>query len=106
MIAAMSAILNFNSGAEKCLEVMTDLGIPSGQAVQYKLNMKTRKRVAKAQRKSTEKAKHHRQVVQEAKSKEEERIKEREGVTYSSGHFDDDIQPVSQQLRRGRKRKK
>ena len=81
----MSAILNFNSGSNVCLEVMTNAGLLPGKTAQQKFMKKTLKRVKKVQHKSSKKAKHHRQVVQEVRSREEERRKQAEGVTYSSG---------------------
>lgn len=85
--AAASAILHFHKGAESRKEVMERLGIPAGSHTSHSVNIKDTKRLQKADKQATIKEKKRRQGLQLARTRREEALREKEGVSYESGGF-------------------
>lgn len=90
-IAVTSAILRFNNGASVRREVMTRVNMFTGIANIAGSAKKDKARVKAAIKKSTDKEKKHRQKIREAKIREQEKQTRKEGQTYSSGTYDDDV---------------
>ncbi len=103
-IALTSAILRFNVGAGAREDVMKTVKIHKTTAVQAGSKKKDITRVKSAIRKSTETQKRARQKVREAKHAEEERLKQKEGTTYSAGAYDDDVMVASARPKRQKRK--
>ena len=94
-IATGSAVLQFNVGASGKHAIMNNLGIPSGTHTEEGSNKKDRRRIAQSSSRLKQKFKRARQVIRQAKLKEDERLKRLEGVTYESGAFNEENQGPS-----------
>ncbi|XP_032225581.2 uncharacterized protein LOC125561399 [Nematostella vectensis] len=85
--AAASAVCHFHGGAASREKVMESLLIPAGSHTKQGSLLKDRKRVQKADRQVSEKAKKKRQATQMRRVRREEALRSAEGVTYESGAF-------------------
>ena len=89
--AVGSAILQFNVGATGRHAVMDALEIPGGIYTNIGSIRKDRKRIKNSLTRIQMKFKKARQVIRQAKLREEERIKNLEGTTYESGAFNEEF---------------
>ena len=94
-VATGSAVLQFNVGATGKHALMDDLGIPSGTHTEHGSNKKDQRRIAQSSARLRQKFKRARQVIRQAKLREEERLKRLEGVTYEAGAFNEEDQGPS-----------
>ena len=89
--AVGSAILQFNVGATGRHAVMNALEIQGGIHTNIGSGRKDRKRINNSLTRVQMKFKKARQVIRQAKLREEERIKNLEGTTYKSGAFNEEF---------------
>ena len=86
--AAASAVLAFNGGAERQVQLQSSLGTPiSGSLVKTFLK-RDKRRVKKSQKAADTKQKKKRAVMmKQLRVKREEALREKEGTTYEAGAF-------------------
>ena len=85
--AVASAVCHFHRGAESRKRIMDKLSIPGGEHTSHAFGLKDRKRLRKADLQATTKEKRRRQGLQLVRTRQEEALREMEGVTYASGGF-------------------
>ena len=85
--AVASSVCHFHSGASSKVRVMERLSIPAGVFTKQASARKDKRRIRKADRQTTDKAKRQRQGVQLLQTRREEALREAEGVMYEAGAF-------------------
>ena len=85
--AVALCVQQYNKGSSTLLDILMDLNLVSSRNVNAYIERKDFKRVAASNRKSTEKARIHREVVDMARRKENQERRQREGVVYAAGAF-------------------
>ena len=85
--AVASSVCHFHSGASSKVRVMERLSIPAGVFTKQASARKDKRRIRKADRQTTDKAKRQRQGVQLLRTRREEALREAEGVMYEAGAF-------------------
>ena len=104
-MATAAAAIHFSCGATAKHLIISKAGLEVGKHTRKESTRKDMTRAAHAKRKSTEKYKQYRIVRREARQKEDELRRKKEGVTYESGGFNE-RSVCSQPANSGKKRKK